>query len=381
MNSLQIVIVIDILLAGTALFIFLRRPTFKNLVFKNTFIRSLVMVLFHLTYVLISKLCFAEDNWIEDSAPFGLMYGPFLFFLLYSYWNQRLPLKLILLHLSPLFIFGVFHIYMLASGLSPHSSVASLYMQLLYSLIPVSFLSYALWGFWFLTKINKKIRGLIYLFGFFNLSILVIVSFFFFNVIGNSEKLIMEANPESEIGGFFLYSFFALSLIVLIFVFSRKSALSLRQHSDPAVPEIDKESYAIPETSSIAEPSYSKSSLSDDKLLVYERKLDEYVELHQPWKNHDLKLDLLADYLNIQRHHLTQVLNTQKNKNFNSYINEMRVDHVCELMKDKKEEVSLADLGFMSGFNSKSTFYRWFKEIKGMTPAQYYDHLNSQEDE
>lgn len=376
MSSLQIIIVIDILLAVTALkFLFLRK-TFENIVFRKTFIRTLFMVLFHLIYVLICKLYYSENNWIEDSAPFGLMYGPFLFFLLYSYWNQRLPLKLILLHLSPLFIFGVFHIYMLASGLSPHSSVASLYMQLLYSLIPVSFLSYALWGFWFLTKINKKIRGLIYLFGFFNLSILVIVSFFFFNVIANNEKLIVEANPESEIGGLLLYSFFALSLIVLIFVFYRNSALSLRQRSDPAAPEIDKESYATSETSSIAEPSYSKSSLSDDKLLIYERKLDEYVELHQPWKNHDLKLDVLAEHMNIQSHHLTQVLNTQKSKNFNSYINEMRVQYVCELMEAKKEEVSLADLGFMSGFNSKSTFYRWFKEIKGMTPAQYYDQLN-----
>lgn len=368
-------------LAGTALFILIRRPTFENTVFTKTFTRTLCMVLFHLTYVLISKLYFAEDNWIEDSAPFGLMYGPFIFFLLYSYWNQRIPLKLILLHLIPFIFFGVTQIYFLGSGMSSEAPGASLYMKLLYSLIPLSFLSYALWGFWFLTRINEKIRGLIYLFGFFNLSILVIVSFFFFNVVVDSEDLIVSPNRDTEIGGLLLYSFFALSLVVLVFVLYRKSILTSRQQKDENSSQTGAVNEGEADDSEKSEPSYAKSSLSDDALRIYERKLDQYVELHQPWKNHDLKLDLLADYLNIQRHHLTQVLNTQKNKNFNSYVNEMRVDHVCELMKEKKEEVSLADLGFMSGFNSKSTFYRWFKEIKGMTPAQYYDHLNNQEDE
>jgi len=368
-------------LAGTALFILLRRPTFENSVFTKTFARTLCMVLFHLTYVLISKLYFAEDNWIEDSAPFGLMYGPFIFFLLYSYWNERIPLKLVLLHLTPFLFFGVTQIYFLGSGISSEAATASLYMKFLYSLIPFSFLSYALWGFWFFAKINDKVRGLIYLLGLFNLSILVIVSFFFFNVVIDNEDLIVSSSRDKEIGGFLLYSFFALSLVVLIFVLYRKSILVSRQQTDVNPSPTESMTQLESDELEKSEPSYAKSSLSEDALRIYEVKLDHYVELHQPWKNHDLKLDLLADHLNIQRHHLTQVLNMRKGKNFNSFINEMRVNHVCELMEEKQEDVSLADIGFMSGFNSKSTFYRWFKEIKGMTPAQYYDRLDNQEKE
>src|SRR5699024_187331 len=106
--------------------------------------------------------------------------------------------------------------------------------------------------------------------------------------------------------------------------------------------------------------------------------LDQYMKNREVWKNHDLRLDILADEMKMQRHHITQVLSVQKGKNFNFYVNEMRIQHACRLIEEgKNDDVSLVDIGYMSGFNSKSTFYRWFREIKNMTPAQYLEKLHS----
>src|SRR5690625_6217532 len=85
MNSLQILIVFNILLVVSALGTHLWKGTFRNPSFDKVLTGVLVLVLFHLSYVLSSKLYFSQDNWIEDSAPFGLMYGPFIYFFLQSY--------------------------------------------------------------------------------------------------------------------------------------------------------------------------------------------------------------------------------------------------------------------------------------------------------
>ena len=120
-------------------------------------------------------------------------------------------------------------------------------------------------------------------------------------------------------------------------------------------------------------PTYEKSGLTDDDLRRYERKLDRYMANGESWRQQDLKLKDLAKEVNIPGHHITQVLNVCKGKNFNTYINEMRVDEACRRMEDNDHHISLIDIGYDSGFNSKTTFFRWFKKIKGMTPGEYLD--------
>src|SRR5690625_5304504 len=147
MNSLQILIVFNILLVVSALGTHLWIGTFRNPSFDIVLIGVLVLVLFHLSYVLSSKHYFSQDNWIEDSAPFGLMYGPFIYFFLQSYRKGCLSRKSILIHLLPFFLFSVIQIYFLAVGLASQSDAASIYIRILYTLIPTSFVFYVLCGF------------------------------------------------------------------------------------------------------------------------------------------------------------------------------------------------------------------------------------------
>src|SRR5690625_3885315 len=78
-----VIILIDIGLVLIALFL-LKKITLQNKVFKQVLTCLLSFLLFHLTYVLFCKLLFAENNWVEDSAPFGLIYGPFSYLLISS---------------------------------------------------------------------------------------------------------------------------------------------------------------------------------------------------------------------------------------------------------------------------------------------------------
>lgn len=56
--------------------------------------------------------------------------------------------------------------------------------------------------------------------------------------------------------------------------------------------------------------------------------------------------------------------------NANDYLNRLRVEYALCLMKEKRN-LSIEAIGCEAGFNSKTTFYRAFYKVFGMTPAQY----------
>lgn len=364
-----VIILIDIGLVLIALFL-LKKITLQNKVFKQVLTCLLSFLLFHLTYVLFCKLLFAENNWVEDSAPFGLIYGPFLYLLISSVRSKSFSRKRMIAHLSPFVLFLIVLIFFFAFGVDSTSHLAEMYMTVLYALVPVSLVSYSLWGL-ILIHFMEKIKGALYLFLMYFVLLSSVLSFYFFNIILSYDKLISDSSVSFNHGGMMMYSFLAFALVfLLIYLLQKLPGSHDIQRDEKERPPLLRTDV---EEKKKETPSYNNTCLSDDILVAYEQKLDEYMEAHSPWKDQDLKLGRLAENLNMQRHHLTQVLNVRKKKNFNYYINEMRVNHVCKLMQNKKEGVSVEDVGYMSGFNSKSTYYRWFREIKQMTPAQYYE--------
>ena len=68
------------------------------------------------------------------------------------------------------------------------------------------------------------------------------------------------------------------------------------------------------------------------------------------------------------------------NKTFYDYINEYCVAEACRIMEEStSERLPMADVAARSGFNSNSSFNRYFCKIKGDTPARYYRKLGGGE--
>jgi AraC-like DNA-binding protein/uncharacterized Tic20 family protein len=90
------------------------------------------------------------------------------------------------------------------------------------------------------------------------------------------------------------------------------------------------------------------------------------------YRNAELSLSSLALAMKINPHELSRIINTGTGKNFNDFINEYRVDEVIAKMKDPAyEQITLIGIAFDSGFNSKTTFNRTFKNITGKSPSDY----------
>lgn len=85
-----------------------------------------------------------------------------------------------------------------------------------------------------------------------------------------------------------------------------------------------------------------------------------------------LNLTQLSSAIGIRENQLSQYFNIGLNSSFYEYINELRLTHVEQLIRNGKyKELTITGLAFESGFNSKTTFYKVFKEKHNLTPSQY----------
>lgn len=111
------------------------------------------------------------------------------------------------------------------------------------------------------------------------------------------------------------------------------------------------------------------------------QKLDEAVKRRQLFRNCDLNLDHLATETEINKYQISEMLNGYKNKPFYRYINEYRIEYFKNMVEkaiEKGESINFLSFAYEAGFKSKSSFNRYFKEIIGKTPSEYYKSLLSE---
>jgi AraC-like DNA-binding protein len=100
----------------------------------------------------------------------------------------------------------------------------------------------------------------------------------------------------------------------------------------------------------------------------------ENMQEQQIYLDNQLTLTRLAEIVGISTHHLSEVLNQHEDKNFYQFVNEYRVNYICEKMKHDKE-IKILDLAMSAGFSSRSTFNAVFKQFVKLTPSQYRKQL------
>lgn len=117
---------------------------------------------------------------------------------------------------------------------------------------------------------------------------------------------------------------------------------------------------------------YQKSRLSDQEAEEIFSRLKKYLAEEKPQLNPELKLDDLADALDVHPNHLSQVINSKEGKNFYDLINELRIREFIARMSDPEStQFTILAVAFDCGFNSKTSFNRNFKKHTGQTPSEY----------
>lgn len=116
--------------------------------------------------------------------------------------------------------------------------------------------------------------------------------------------------------------------------------------------------------------SNAKITLTEDN--EYYKKIILLFEKEKIYRNPNLSLDCLAERLSISSGYLSRLINDITNKSFNQFTNEYRVkESQKNLISKEFSHYNILSIGLESGFNSKASFNRNFKDITGFAPQEY----------
>ncbi len=110
--------------------------------------------------------------------------------------------------------------------------------------------------------------------------------------------------------------------------------------------------------------------IDSDKTAIAE-KLKALMERDRLFLQPDLNLNELAQHLQVSAPQVSAAINQVFQQNFNDYVNSLRIEEFIRLYEKNSEKYTLLSLAYDSGFNSKATFNRAFKKIKGSAPRTF----------
>lgn len=108
-----------------------------------------------------------------------------------------------------------------------------------------------------------------------------------------------------------------------------------------------------------------------------ENRLETYMLRNKPFLDANLSLLQLARKLGVPGRELSSYINGRLGCNFSDYIADWRIAEVKEMLHDRHCSLSITDISYACGFNSKSVFNTQFKKRVGMTPSEWRRALHN----
>ncbi|KFC23937.1 helix-turn-helix domain-containing protein [Epilithonimonas lactis] len=112
-------------------------------------------------------------------------------------------------------------------------------------------------------------------------------------------------------------------------------------------------------------------TLNDDLL-----KLKKYMSDEKPFLDPALTIQDISEAMNVPFRELSVLINHQLGQHFYDFVNTYRIETAMEILRDpSKSKVTILEILYEVGFNSKSSFNTAFKKHTGNTPTEYRKSL------
>lgn len=100
------------------------------------------------------------------------------------------------------------------------------------------------------------------------------------------------------------------------------------------------------------------------------KSLLKFMETEKPYLDDKLTLHKLAEQIHLPEKQLSLLINQHTGKHFFDFINEFRINDAKVLLKEQSQ-LTVLEVLYEVGFNSKSSFYTAFKKETNLTPTDY----------
>jgi YesN/AraC family two-component response regulator len=99
--------------------------------------------------------------------------------------------------------------------------------------------------------------------------------------------------------------------------------------------------------------------------------LIERIEEDKLYLDNELRLPVLAETTGFTTHQISELINSG-GENFADLINKYRVKEAMEMLSDpENSHMTTEEIGYASGFNNKTSFYKHFKKTAGLSPMKF----------
>jgi AraC-like DNA-binding protein len=303
-----------------------------------------------------------------------LLFGPFIYFYTQSVTSKNFTISYKSgLHFLPfLVLFAVTEFYYLRqprgvqeqflSALSQYHLPASL--SIVSTLIFVQFLSYVLASLRLVNRYKKasgqyfsdtKNRDVTWLYA-------MLIFFIAIIIISALNGLFAQTNLVK----YYLLVFNFVILAMLVFIIRVLLKALRKPYFYPfSGEEGPRDKLPLSTKSKIHKTENSEAHQTEQILL-------QYMASNKPFLAPELTLDQLALQLSLRPRVLSQVINDRLGQNFYDFINRYRIQEASRLLTNPKDrKITILEVLYEVGFNSKSSFNTLFKKYTGLTPSEF----------
>ncbi|MFE7086631.1 helix-turn-helix domain-containing protein [Sphingobacterium spiritivorum] len=293
---------------------------------------------------------------LNIGIPFSLLYGPILYLIQQTFYKKYMRIRQMLIHLIP-FILCTVWIY------SADTSPILFYS---YSLINTLMVCTSSMGYTVMILLNMKkwtshpenIK----------VSLFIKLFFIFCAIEFGFLTLVLHHRLQFD---------YDIDPMIIICLLSVLSALLSFDFLIRRLSSSFEQTNAAGRKLSIAQlPFLEEIRMDEAHWELYRQDLVRSVEEQQLYLDTGLSADRLADEIGISRQQLSVLLNNYLGKNFYEWIAEYRIAHAVKLFREGGYILKIESLAFQCGFNSKTTFNKYFKHYMGITPSEFREHLS-----
>jgi AraC-like DNA-binding protein len=119
-------------------------------------------------------------------------------------------------------------------------------------------------------------------------------------------------------------------------------------------------------------PKYASSLLTPEESKSLLHRLQQHMQTTKPYLEPELTLEELSAQLSLRPKILSQVINENTGQNFFDFVNRYRIGEAKRMLTDPTDKkITVQEILYVVGFNSKSSFNTLFKKYTGVTPSEF----------
>ncbi len=203
-------------------------------------------------------------------------------------------------------------------------------------------------------------------------------------LVETNQNKTLEFQKQMYLKSFWSSSIVLLLIIMVLFIcflITKNKSKDLKKQFDFFERQSFRKEQTISTATSLikntAETEKNSQKISKEKEEEILQKLEEF-EQSDRYLNKNMSLSLLSSQLEVNTKYLSEIINNNKEKNFNGYINKLRINHIAQLLRTDPTFLNykVSYLAEYSGFSSHSAFTTVFKSVTGMSPNAYIQEIS-----